>query len=283
MGHDATGAWALEVHATTNGQLAYYLGAPGDLGGVSDLDSRGFRPRVAADLDTATVVEVHQSEPEFGAMWSRTGRVTSRDGRREVSWAPASPYGTGQWPAIASSRGQLVEVDMADTAGEALVYRTGTIAGGGIAWQPERPIGGGGYHPALAIAGDDDGKGALVVEAHQAGTGFGPMSMRVGRIDPTGVLTWRDAHEYDAGTFPAVALARTTVVEVHQGQDGNGSLWMKIGDVNPDGTVTWKPAREYDSGGHPVIAVDAAAGRGIEGHEGGAGFGPLWGHDLDVY
>jgi len=171
---------------------------------------------------------------------------------------------------------------MADPDGSALSWQTGRYGSGTIVWNASQPFDTSGHNPVVAVAVESDG-GMLVVEAHQKDPKFGAMWLRTGKLSPDGSIAWKPSQEYDQGAFPSLALYGKTLVEVHQGQDASGPLWIKVGTLGDDGLVSWASTNKYDEGGHPVIAVDAAAGKGLEAHEGGAGYGPLWGHDLDVY
>jgi len=280
VGHAADIDWMVEVHETSSHQLAYYAGFPGTFDAPRVFD-RGFRPRVAADSNGA-VVEVHQAESNAGGLWSSVGGITATREEVTVDWGAASEYGFGYRPAIAVLAGQAIEVHMADAKGGALVWRTGRYGKGKIVWNASLPLDASGYNPAVAVAVEGNGD-ALVVEAHQKDPEFGAMWLRVGHLSPDGSMAWKQSREYDQGASPSVAVYGKTLVELHQGQETSGSLWIKIGTLDDDGRVNWISTNKYDEGGHPAIALDAVAGKGLEAHEGGAGYGPLWGHDLDVY
>jgi len=280
VGHTGDVDWMVEVHETSVHQLAYYTGFPGTFDTPLVLD-RGFRPRVAADSSGA-VVEVHQLQSGAGHMGSRVGRIAVSGQGVSVGWAASMDYGAGFHPAIAALSGTAVEVHMADPDGSALSWQTGRYGSGTIVWNASQPFDTSGHNPVVAVAVESDG-GMLVVEAHQKDPKFGAMWLRTGKLSPDGSIAWKPSQEYDQGAFPSLALYGKTLVEVHQGQDASGPLWIKVGTLGDDGLVSWASTNKYDEGGHPVIAVDAAAGKGLEAHEGGAGYGPLWGHDLDVY
>jgi hypothetical protein len=281
VGHTADVDWMVEVHETSSQKLATYAGIPGSFEDAQVYGS-GFHARVAADSAGAVVVEVHQLQQGLGRLASRVGHVAATRTQVTVAWGGALEYGSGWHPAIAALAGQAIEVHMADADGSALLWQTGRYESGDIVWTASQPFATRGSHPAVAVAAEDDGA-ALVVEAHQKDPTFGPMWLRAGRLSPDGSIAWKEPHEYDQGAFPSIALFGKTIVEIHQGQTANGSLWVKIGTLGDDGRVSWASTRSYDSGGHPAIAVDPFAGKGLEAHEGGPGYGPLWGHDLDAY
>lgn len=275
--------WMIEVHETPQGYLEGLTSPAGDFAGAAMSLGRGAHPALAADPSGSRVVEVHQGAATPGPLWCRAGRVQADGARVAVRWAEARLYGSGYHPAIAlGTGGRLVEVEMSDSAGSVLSVRTATVAdgdGGGITWNELRPLDGGGLNPAVAVAPDE---GGTVVEVHQAQAAYGPLWMRVGRLGGDGSVAWGAARKYDDGVLPAIALYGSTILEVHQGQDGNGSLRIKMGTFGPDGTIAWHTTKPYDDGGHPALAVDPLSGRGVEIHEGRAGFGPLWAHDLDM-
>jgi hypothetical protein len=282
VGRAVGGDWMVEVHETPARQLAYHAGGIGNFASPLVLDARGFRPRLAADSNA--VIEVHQGQPDGGDLWSRVGQIVVVDSKVTLAWAAPLLYGSGYHPAVAAVAGQVVEVDMADPTGSALVLRTGHYGSGGtIAWNPSRSLGAPGHNPVLAVASSEGDGDALVVEAHQKDAGFGGMWLRVGRLSADGSLTWKDPEEYDRGAFPSLAVFRRTIVEVHQGQDSNGPLFVKIGTVGDDGLVSWVSTRKYDDGGHPVVALDWAARKGLEAHEAAEGSTRLWARDIDAY
>jgi hypothetical protein len=280
LGHTADDDWMVEVHETSTHQLVYYAGFPGAFEDPHAYGS-GFRPRVAAGSGSA-VVEVHQTQPGMGHLASRVGQIAATGKKVTVGWAPAVEYGSGFHPAVAALAGQAIDVHMVDAQGSALLWQSGRYGSGSVVWNGSQPLAPRGSHPTVAVSAEDDGD-ALVVEAHQMNPTFGPMWLRAGRLSPDGSIAWKEPQEYDRGAFPAIALFGKTVVEVHQGQEANGSLWMKVGTLGDDGRVSWASTSNYDSGGHPALAVDVLAGKGLEAHEGGAGYGPLWERDLDVY
>jgi hypothetical protein len=281
VGHTADAGWMVEVHETSSRQLAYYAGLPGSFDEPRVYGS-GFHARVAADSAAHVVVEVHQLQQGPGRLAARVGHITATGTQVTVAWGAALEYGSGSCPAIAALAGQAIEVHMADADGSALLWQTGRYGSGNVVWTASQPLAAEGSNPAVAVAAEDDGD-ALVVEAHQKDATFGPMWLRAGRLSPDGFIAWREPHEYDQGAFPSIAIFGKTIVEIHQGQTASGALWMKMGTLGDDGRVSWASTRSYDSGGHPAIAVDPFAGKGLEAHEGGPGYGPLWGHDLDVY
>ena len=155
-----------EVHETSAGQTAYYVGTPGDFANPVVLDVRGFRPRVAADAAAGTAVEVHQAQPGVGTMLSRVGRIAATDGRVSVAWSPALSYGSGIHPAIAAVTGQAIEVDMADADGSAVMVRTGHYDASAVVWNASRPLGTSGYNPAVAVDASEVGGNVLVVDSY---------------------------------------------------------------------------------------------------------------------
>jgi hypothetical protein len=283
VGHAPAGDWMVEVHETSTGQVAYYVGPPGEFGSAMGLEAHGARPRVAGDSSGA-VVEVNQGQTEAGSLRSRVARITVAGGHVAATWTPPIVYGSGYHPAVAALAGQAVEIDMTDASGSGLEVRTGRYEGSGnVVWNAARLLDTPGPNPALAIAASEGGGEPLVVEAHQKDAKYGDMLLRVGRLGRDGTIVWKEAHPYDQGVAPSIAVFGKTIVELHQGQDENGSLWLKIGTIGDDGIASWRMTKKYDEGGHPVIALDPVGGRGLESHEGGTGFSALWGHDIDVY
>jgi hypothetical protein len=280
VGHSGGAPWMVEVHETAAHQLAYFAGFLGNFEGPRVFD-HGYRPRVAADSNGA-VIEVHQAEAGGGALWSSAGRVAVTADPAALAWTSSSMYASGFHPAVASLGGQVVEVHMADAEGSALRWQTARWVGASVVWNAMQALGTPGHNPSVAVAAEVDGD-PLVVEVHQKDPAFGAMWMRAGRLHHDGSMTWKDSYQYDEGAFPAIAVFGTTLVEIHQGQDANGTLWMKIGTLGDDGRASWTSTAKYDEGAHPALALDPVAGKGLEAHEGGAGYGALWAHDLDVY
>lgn len=281
VGHVAAGDWMVEVHETAAQQVATYAGTPSEFTSTTVLDSRGFRPRVAADTD-GTVLEAHQGTSGVGALLSRVGHVAVTDAQVAVTWAAASQYGSGLRPVIAVLAGRVVEVDMVDAIGSALAVRTGVYGGGAVAWDAPRPLGTPGLNPSVAVGGGRSSADALVVEAHQQQARYGPLWLRVGHWSSDGAIAWNEPREYDQGVYPCISLFGKRIVEVHQ-QDDSGPLWIKVGTIGDDGLVSWAYSSEYDHGGHPALALDPVTGKGVEVQEGGAGLGLLLERAVDVY
>lgn len=187
LGSSDAGPWAVEVHQTARGQMAYYVALPGELRSPRPFDTGGFHPSVAASNTDDIVVEVHQNQASAGPLSYRIGRVTVDDGVPNVVWQRPTGCGAGFHPAVALGGGQMLEVAMNDANGGALSFRTGAYLGSAISLSEARPLPGKGFAPAVAIGPTMAGRsGQFVVEAHQEDAKAGPLWMRVGTLTPTG-------------------------------------------------------------------------------------------------
>ena len=283
VGRAGTGDWMVEVHETSTGQLrAYYAGQPGEFENPVALDAHAFRPRVAAD-SSDTVIEVHQGQPGVSSLvpgGARRGHRTAR--RRDVGRARAVRRGlpsgdrgvrqTGGRGGSGQSRGE--RIDVADRP--ARQWRNGRVEREPVPrdlrpqshrlddclYRGRRPGRGRGApgrrhvrHHVAARRKLEPGRDRRVE---------GPSGVRPRRFRPS---------RSSARPSSRSTRGSSNGIPVDEGD-------REIGD---GGIVRWGTSSKYDEGGRPAIAADLTMGTGIEAHEGGAGFGPLWGHDVDVY
>jgi hypothetical protein len=228
------------------------------------------------------IVEVHQSVApgQVGALWSHKGQVQSIG---TVKWASASTdlqYDIGALPSVAMSGTVVIEVHQAQAAENVgpLWYRTGKVSPTGtVTWATNSFQYDNGAYPSVAVSG------TTVIEVHQSnGTTSGPLWYRMGQIQANGSVKWAaNAHQYDGGAQPSVALDGSTVIEVHQANDPGveGPLWFRTGEIQPDGTITWAAlSHQYDVGALPSIAMSGPTFLEVHQADAGGVVGPLWHH-----
>jgi hypothetical protein len=192
----------------------------------------GINPAITAA--GTTIVEEHQATAGVGPLWTHTGQVQANG---SVTWAQrASQYDYGENPSLAARNGSVVEVHQATAGVGPLWYRSGQVQANGtnatVPWKLSYQYDTG-VNPVVAFP---DGPTVIIIEAHQATTGVGPLwyNQAFGVEEPSGQISWRNLGHYDNGSDPALgAVGRwfnnIVVEEVHQGSAGVGTLWNHMG------------------------------------------------------
>jgi len=199
--------------------------------------------------------------PYFGwyARYMHELNVMPDFGFGKVKWyLPASP-GKGSNPDVAiNNLGYVVEVHKSQNY-DHLYYSAGYIAGGSITWMMgDTRYDSNGQNPSVVLTDEN-----IVVEIHS--NDDGNLYYRCGTLDAgdgsgwSYTVSWGDAHYYDPGRHPWVAMnENNVVVEVHEGGDNN--LWYNFGTLNySDLSITWhglgNDYRKYNTGVRPTVAV----------------------------
>lgn len=253
----------LEVHqgGQNNGAALWYtLGSclEANTGGpcglipwsLSEQYDNGFNPSAAMEnynvgYPTTTVVEVHQAMQDNSQLWYHIGTLTAATlnaaglvGAPTMAWNPSAYEVTnsagvgvsGYDPTVSVSNG-FVLVAYQGTGGS-LWYSLGKV-GDRIAWND--PVNyDSGYNPSISLQFYSNDQ-SYVIEAHQAGTGTGPLWYRVGSYGAgnTGI-TWTPnaATEYEtSGCYPSVTQGPNLGVgELHSTTCGaTGDLLFSVG------------------------------------------------------
>jgi hypothetical protein len=136
------------------------------------LGTPGLNPAVAVSAAEAgadaLVVEAHQQDAKYGALWLRVGRW-SPDG--SIAWNQPQEYDRGVFPSVALRGKTIVEVHQGQDDSGSLWVKVGTIGDDGVvSWAASSKYDSGG-HPGIALD-PASGKG---VEAHEGGAGLGPL------------------------------------------------------------------------------------------------------------
>jgi hypothetical protein len=261
----------------------------------------GYYPTVGSD-GLFNFVEIHQgsngSSPE---LWFSFGTGSA-------GWTNAAEVGlVGFNPTITASS-QLngaspiaVEVHQAQQGAGSLIFDVGYPTLSGNTWTGiskwEYGSYNSGYAPSVSIY-PLDAIHYLVIEVHQAGTGYGALWSDAGllTLESGGgwIINWSSSSQFTSGQFPSVAICVTpdnddvTVVEVNQG-DNDASLWSHTGVFSFswngstwNNSFSWTSGSDhhYTNGYHPRVDCERYPGaptvEGLEVHQGGANPGPLW-------
>jgi hypothetical protein len=238
LGYDSVDNYdtGIEVHQggqDDDGALWYQIGsnAPPSFSkiewSVANWYDTGYNPTVAADLNghsktSTTVVEVHQAGVNEGALWYHVGELTLGT-TPSMTWGPATEFNSGLTEGYAPtvSVANNLAVLVAQGSSGSLWYSIGVVDPSAftIAWS--EPVSyASGYNPTVSVFGDGTtdyiGSGRILVEAHQAGSGTGPLVYLTGVLKngtggsgPTSIewSTDQGVTYVDAGCYPSVALS----------------------------------------------------------------------------
>jgi hypothetical protein len=191
----------VEVHQggqDNGGELWARTGVAGDAAGTTiwgasqSYNTQGYNPTVAvnqtsSNLSSTIVVEVHQTGVDLSSLSYQVGTLTYSDSSVGLSLGSANPTGlTGYAPTVSVSNNMVLLV--AQGASGELWYSVGTLdyTNNIITWGPATNYDTG-YNPSVSLQVCGDGGVAfncvfLLVEAHQAKNGTGPILYRTGTL-----------------------------------------------------------------------------------------------------
>jgi hypothetical protein len=155
----------------------------------------GFNPAVALDQTSSTIVEVHQAASGASTIWYHVGEISAGGSVPSVSLHGSHSTGfVGFAPSVTVASGFVIlAMQGADSQGTggALLYSLGQVQidestgapTGEIVWGPLTKYDSG-YNPSVSLTLQFDTDATWVlVEAHQAEGGTGPLWYRIGYLN----------------------------------------------------------------------------------------------------